>query len=183
MRLNVLQRWWLRLDEQAGDVGVLNACPQTVTLNPVPQPVPAYSPRPASEDRVQKRVREFCPTPPSAKSKRPRRHKKHDTTSLWTDHDVPTIAEIHAAAVLHEIAAQRPHKIGKWVTRKELEDWYLKLAVQEGWEKQGWIPIAVALREWTSAKRIERREGKLTRYQIIPITPVLRRRALMARPW
>ena len=182
MRINVLQRWWPRVDEQNGDAGVSNARPQAVDLSAV---VLKYSPRPASEDCVQNCVRENRQTPARApaKSKRHRRHKKHDTASLWTDHDVPTIAEIQAAAVLHEIAAQRPHKVGKWVTRKELEDWYRKLAVQEGWEKQGWIPIAVALREWTSAKRIERSDGKLTRYQIIPITPALRRRALMARPW
>lgn len=102
--------------------------------------------------------------------------RKHYKVERLYGVEKPTAAEVHAARLLLDIADGCSHYIGTWITKAELSQWYTELAAREGWEVQGWIPVARALTTWTTRKRSKKR----TSYLIPRPTAALRRRAALA---
>lgn len=102
------------------------------------------------------------------------RRKKYKVERLYGV-EKPTAAEVHAARLLLDIADGCPNFVGTWITKDELSRWYAELAVREGWDVQGWIPVAIALKTWTACARPKKR----TSYLIPRPSPALRRRAAL----
>lgn len=181
MRLNVLQRWWPRPDEQVRNDGEPpQVCPPIVSPDKGAHPVRGQRPATMASDAGYPRGLPIGPTaPPPAKRKGGPRRKQYKVAAL-RGRERSTPAQLHAAALLYQIANECPELVGSWIRQDELEAWYVEIAAQEGWPPQRWIPIARALKQWTRSRRITRHGKKHTHYRVGSITPALRRRALLA---
>lgn len=143
----------------------LKSCPSTMAANHGREPCSnACTSTPAPND-----VRTSSQRPKTNKAPRRKLYKVERIYGVQKH----TTAEIHAASLLLDLADGCPHLIGSWVTKDELSRWYAELAVREGWDVQGWIPVAKALKAWTACERPKKR----TSYLIPRPTAALRRRA------
>jgi hypothetical protein len=169
MRLNVLQRWWPRSEEQSSDC-VDQARPQrpalTTVANRVAMPCRYTTPETETSN----------PVIPASQAKIRRARKAYKVGSL-ENRETLTTAKLQAALLLCEIADKQPQRVGEWVPHEEIEARYTELANRNNWTILGWIPISIAIKEWTQSERITRNRKKRTRYRIPRITPNLRRRA------
>lgn len=151
---------------------VLEACPKPCPSTAVPNH--QLDPRSNASSSTLS-PNDACASPERVKTDKGSRRKRYKLGRLYGV-EKPTTAEIHAARLLLDIADGCPHFIGTWITKDELSRWYAELALREGWEVQGWIPIARALKTWTSCERPKKR----TSYLISRPTVALRRRAALA---
>ncbi len=179
MRLNVLQSWWPRSDEQVRNDGEpAQVCPPIVSPGKGTEPVRSPRPTPLALDPAQARDLSVCPAVPSSGKRKARPRRKQYKVAALRGRERSTPAQLQAAALLHQIADACPELIGSWVKKNELRNWYFELAALEGWEAQGWIRVAKALKEWTTSQRITRNGEKLTCYKVVAISMRLKRRAV-----
>ncbi len=135
---------------------------------------------PTSEAAVLNPVPASSPKARLSPSRRkPRRRRKNYKVSSLRGPEHVSPAQEQAAALLYQIADACPQLVGSWIKKNELRDWYFELADLEGWEVQGWIGVAKALKEWTTSRRITRNGEKLTCYKVVAISKLLKRRAAL----
>lgn len=203
MKLAALKTYWPFSTRADGDVSErLPSVPQIMTSSDVSDPCPEERPETTSVHTVLEARLKPCPStvaatrgrqpcsdastsnpspndpcvsPQRVKTGKTPRRKRYKVERLYGVQK-PTTAEIHAARLLLDIADGCPHIVGTWITMAELSQWYAELATREGWEAQGWIPVARALTTWTARKRPKKR----TSYLIPRPTAALRRRAALA---
>lgn len=203
MNLSVLKAYWPFSTRADVDVSErLPSAPQSVASSDVSESCPETRPETTSVHTALEACPKPCPSTAVANHQLEQRSNASTSTLSSNDAGVssqraktgkgprrkryklsriygvekPTTAEIHAARLLLDIADECPHFIGTWITKDELHRWYAELALREGWEVQGWIPIARALKTWTSCERPKKR----TSYLIPRPTVALRRRAALA---
>lgn len=116
------------------------------------------------------------PVLPTRQAK-PRRPRKTYKVGSLENRETLTTAQLQAAVLLCEIVDAQPQRVGEWIRHEEIQARYTRLANSNNWVELSWIPIAIALKEWTTSERITRHGDKRMRYRIPRITPKLRRRA------
>ncbi len=174
MRVNLLQSWWPRSDDRVHDVG------QQRTLTPHASFEAVVTNRSTTmpEASVPNSVLALGPKPRlSSDQRKPRRRRKHYKVSSLRGPEYVSQVQKQAAALLYEIADACPQLVGTWIKGNELRDWYFELTANEGWEAQGWISVAKALKDWTTSQRITRNGEKLTCYKVVAVSKPLKRRA------
>jgi len=109
-----------------------------------------------------------------------RRKRKLAPIISLRGHEEPTEAQVQAAYLLYEMADEFPDIVRRSITREDLEQAYNDLVYFKGWSHQGWMRIAVAVKEWTTSQRRTKRGKKHTCYVLPRITPDLKARAALA---